>query len=570
MRYPLSKKIQFGYWSLFVIFVIYYLIVKVPTNGIEMADNSIYLTSGNNYLHGVFNEYGLSSIFGAIILKISGGRYLFDMQFFYFIQFLAGLLFVIGCRLRAPVYWLTPLILAIIVGPSVNIFLGYENEGPIMLLIATSLLLMTMNYAFSSFWKNTLSILSSFFYVYSSVTNLILVPSLLVNAIILFFIYPRIRNKFFMISYLLFSALGLYLIVSRVLPLFQSTDYYQPDFIKVSLWHLTCLSGMVLAFWLSGFLTAKIMIFCAHWVRRVMWSTSVNPVTMQSGVLLIFTLWVWVALRALLVATSDSSYISMSLCHSLFFYTCLYCGGLIALYGNQCDQDQKRLQLGLAFFLLIEYFLAIAAAVEIPWSIRAHVLEGFILLVTCVWLEYLLMQQGPNILRNSILLILFFYIATHAVMHHIFISSHYVKQNHLIKITNIDRLRGVYTSPIVLNNLEQIMGVYQQYHCENKLFIERARQPFFYFLFDRAEQASFFYLNSSQDIKQLKQAKKRNGYCYMSDFAFYSISPDYLDQKKASFVALNEWLKHQSKHIIKLSLDGGCCVKDAFLIIYIG
>ena len=90
--------------------------------------------------------------------------------------------------------------------------------------------------------------------------------------------------------------------------------------------------------------------------------------------------------------------------------------------------------------------------------------------------------------------------------------------------------------------------------------------PMFYYIFNRPEQAPFFYLNSKADLSQLKKAKDVDGYCYFGDFVFQSYHNFYADK---SLQKLYHWLNNNSKKIIRVNVPS-YGFKGSYVKIYVG
>lgn len=550
------------YWLGSFLFLIYFIVLAAPKKGFDLSDHGIYTTSANNFLFGIFNEYGLSDLVNALLIKLGFG-YLNMTRFFYFLEFFSGLLFLLSLKMQAKAYWVAPIAVTLMLASSPVHLLSYESAGAIFLMIGTSLLFFALNYSASKFLQTLLFALSAFFYNYSSVTNLLLTPSILINAIILFFIYPRIKSKTFIITYILTGMIALYLVIFKVLPIFEKTPFYHPDFFSWALKKTFIDLLVIIGFVLSGFIFTKLVFSFITFVAKLVNKFNRNFVNTLTITITTALLWIGLRIKA-------PHYHFGGWPNSLMLYGFIYLGVIFAIYGWRFYQHRILTLLMLALLLHTEYYLALAGPSGIIWSIRSLANASQICLIVLLCLEYYFILDTNNRWRKFLVTFILLLGMFYPIKEQLIYAFGENPLQDTQKVTDIPRLNGLYMPPTQLEGIRKIVSTYYQNNCKNKLFISRQILSLFYYVFNRIGYSPLYFLDSENDLKRLKQAEnKKRGYCFMGDFIFEKASQSN-DPKSMATQKLHQWLEAHSKHIIYLPIKGTCCVKNLYVKMYIG
>lgn len=531
------------YWIFAFSILFYFILFVLPKKGFDLSDHGMYTTAANDFLHGIFNEWGLSGLLNALLIKLGFG-YLNLSRFFYFLEFFSGFLFVMSLRLRASFYWVAPLGVILMIASSPVHMFSYETAGPIILMIATSLLFFALNYPSSQFWKNFCYALSALFYIYSSTTNLMLIPTLLTNAIILFFIYPKIKNKTFIITYFLFFLISLYLVFFKILPVFKlsSNIFYHHGYFFVTLLRIFKDFLMILGFIFIGFISTKCISFVV---------TKISKKINQIITLIIITALLWLGLRIYF-----HHLVFLSWKNSLLVYGFIYLGAIFAIYNWRFYLGKTQLFLSLALLLHTEYYLVMAGADGLPWSIRSFPHASQIALIALLWLEYFFLKEKNTLCKVFVTLLLFFGIFLYPIQNQFRYAYAQFPKLNTEKITDIKSLRGIYMRPDQLNSVRKVINTYDKYHCNKKLFIARQSISLFYFIFNRIGLSPLNFPDSKNDLKRLYASSKKHGFCFIGDIRFENF---HSQNPNDPYFKLRHWLQAHSKKIIFIPINGSCC-----------
>ena len=509
------------YWLAAGLFFLYFQIFEAPRKGFNVSDMGYSMTAARDLTQGIISTgTGLAPLVNALLIKL-GFNYLNITRFYYSLQFFSALLFIFSLRIRTKTYWLCPLAACLMLTPMWEHMANYQTLGPLILTTALSFLFITQKYDLTDFLKSFFYGLSALLLTFSSVSCTILIPSLFINAVILFFVYPKIRNKTFIITYWASATIFLYLMLAKIVPIALSSQGLQ-HWIKL----ITIPSGILLMI-MGGFLLGKLLLtfflLDPGIYQNYKLSNKEHNHSTKTIVLILSTFFIYGG-QVILQPHNIWDRNFTSIFSNNFLYSLVFFGTILATYRPKELIQKHYIPILLTLTLQIEYYIGLTASDWMPWQYRAQFFSGVVPLAVFCFLEQKF-ATTPSTTRGQKTIILII----------LMISSYFapIKNQHNWNwgggssptlntelITNIPKLHGLYDQPRKIEQLEKIIQTYKKNNCQNKLFITRKTILLPYYLLNRFGQAPM-YIFSSRDLDQLKAAKK--GFCYLTD-AFFELN----------------------------------------------
>lgn len=549
-------------WFAVVISVLFFLVYSVPRKGFDYSDSmGLNLFYAKYFYNSItfHTRYGLTAAFDGIFMLLGIKNYLFYERLYFSGLFIIGLFFAFSVKaLRNHLGFAALAIMVLVFAPTSASDFAYRQIPITFILLAFACFFYIENYKLSHYSKNLFIILGCIFCVFSSTANITLLPTIIINWIVIIYFFPASQGKLRAYFYWVLATIGSSLALFFFFYLKNNAGYH--FLISVASDHLiNHFFSFSLDMFYSQILITVLPVVCILVLRRYAFNFLKRKFFLaQNDAVLLNRLDCCLILLLCLIFLICTLFLGKNPGDSftiLTIYGYMICVSFLTL----CHQSKNKIYRQLFLMFLIEaiYYIGLCSATRDLWTSRIIDSLGIFVFLSFLLLENYFKNNENRNFRYAIfitLLLSSFLIFRYQNN----VAEHSIVQLNKIKIKNIPLLEGIYTSQNRLLITNKLISIYQKANCENKTFVSWPTSPLYFYLFNRKFISNNSYADPDLILSILKTKKN---FCFIDDA--YDTGRDLYMPGSAQ---LMNFLKENSKKIIILKGPTDAADQYAFYI----
>lgn len=523
---------------LFCCLILFFIFFITPYKGFDFTDYGFYLSNAYSLSQGQINNPNLAgSFYNAILMKIGIDHYL-SLEYAYFILEIVAICLFWSCFSRK--IWQSRLLpLAIIGALSTDLMsmASYQTAPIFYLLLGYTSLFYAINTK-NNAAKGIYFILAGFLLAFSSLGNMALIPSIFVLLPLSYYLSRHSAFKsVFLISFLLTTFVMLFIHFNFIMHNKMSTN--QADWATITQ-ILTNLGNLIL-----------------HWSPAILLGIVAacipKSLLRSSQKLIVLNIIIFITMFAL-AFTSNQLQNYFRFCMAFFYLFLASTTYLLLSQYRNLNTDNKQL-LAVAIMIII-FAIGLASTTASQWGFENSGFDShtIILLSGCIVVFLLFYKQmSPTSLLNKIL----YFIWIPFILYGLYLNVAFTYRSYPVfspktKIHSGSLLDGIRVNPLKKKAVEQILTMYKENHCSEKLFIAFPSIPLVYYLSQRnpSFQAPWIspYVPGIHQSGPLLQLLSKNSHWCVIDAETFLVTPDSFLHK------FRAYLHSHSHHIAQINI----------------
>ncbi len=521
-----------------LIFIIFFLVLR---KGFDFTDHGYYLYNAFILAHKTVPTVGFSALPNVLFMRLGIHSYLFYEIFYFLLIGFSVVLFWFGCKALKSSFTL-PLLLVIGVSTSITTILSYQRSPQIFLLLALGLLFFSLN-SKERFFSYAFSILAAVCFSLAGMSNISLLPTLLITPILLFPILKgRVRKLVFYITYLVVSILLVIIYMKSPLSIFNPISLHVPahphslmapaeKIPALLLYIFTPLLGCLL-------LAAVVLRVLISFLFKLQRSWCI-PAFFVVALAVYF--WKYISILPSTSPELHLVYLEAFLVNSLFISLVCF-----------ASFDKHRLQLTVSALIVISYACALALTTESAFFTHFALFAASSILISTLFFEdsVQVVNQRPAFLLR---VLFFFFLLLLSVISTYFFTGYVYRASPVFSAkVGVEKglFKGVYTNQNKLIVLSEIQRLYRQNHCQDKAFFAYPALPLLYYVFQRRAPYDQSWISptvgSLSTLQLINWFGRQRHWCAIVAPGFNGVKPSFVS-------STTNYLKSHSDKVIKKS-----------------